>query len=526
MPRFPRLFFCLILWLLAIPQRSPAQQLPSYDRAEALIRHGKADEGIAILRSLLASEPHNLKALNLLGVALTQKRDLAAADREFLRALQLDPKFYPALENLATNEFTLKDYAASEKHFLEAAKFMPDDPAVNSFLGKSTFKRGEYARAAQYLRKSASLFTREPALAVALVQSELETGKDASALERLSQISAQSTPLRAQFQLALALATHNHFAEAIPYFEAVKNQYPDSYDAGFNLAICYVETRQFTRAIDLLLALKSHGYKTAELDNLLAESYHGTGQLQPEIDALREATQLAPEDENNYIDLAALCIDHDGFDLALEVLDVGLRYRPQSDRLVFQRGIAHAMKNEFALAERDFQLASQLAPDKNLSYAGLGVGYMQTGNVAEAIRTLRERIKEKPADATLQYLLGKALIRSGASSGDAEFAEVRRAFEASIELSPSFVPSKVELAKIDLLENRVDEAVSLLETARSLDPEDNAAWSQLAIAYRRQGKLDEAKEALVTLSKLNAEQRAKATTGRVRLVKQDPAPSP
>jgi len=270
MPRFPRLFFCLILWLLAIPQRSPAQQLPSYDRAEALIRHGKADEGIAILRSLLASEPHNLKALNLLGVALTQKRDLAAADREFLRALQLDPKFYPALENLATNEFTLKDYAASEKHFLEAAKFTPDDPAVNSFLGKITFKRGEYARAAQYLRKSASLFTREPALAVALVQSELETGKDASALERLSQISAQSTPLRAQFQLALALATHNHFAEAIPYFEAVKNQYPDSYDAGFNLAICYVETRQFTRAIDLLLALKSHGYKTAELDNLLA----------------------------------------------------------------------------------------------------------------------------------------------------------------------------------------------------------------------------------------------------------------
>ena len=524
MPRLSRLFFCLIL--LATPQRYPAQQVPAYDQAESLIRHGRPDEGIALLKPLLDSDPRNLKALNLLGIALTQKGDLAAANREFLRALQLDPKFYPALENLAANEFTLKDYAASEKHFLEATKFAPDDPAVNSFLGKITFKRGEYARAAQYLRKSESLFTQEPALAVALVQSELETGKDTRALERLSQISTESTPLRAQFQLALVLATHEHFAEAIPYFEAVQKQYPDSYDAGFNLAICYVETKQFSSAIALLLALKSHGHKTAELDNLLAESYRGTGQLQPEVDALREATQLAPEDENNYVDLAALCIDHDAFDLALEVLDVGLRHLPRSDRLVFQRGIAHAMKNEFDLAERDFQLASQLAPDKNLSYAGLGVSYMQTGNVAEAIRTLRERIKAKPADATLQYLLGKALLRSGASSGDAEFAEVRRAFEASIKLSPNFVPSKVELAKIDLLENRVDEAVSLLETARSLDPGDNAAWSQLAIAYRRQGKFEKAKDALATLSKLNSEERVKATTGRVRLVKQDPAPIP
>src|SRR5207245_3707467 len=105
-----------------------------------------------------------------------------------------------------------------------------------------TVKHCEYALAAQYLRKSEALVAQEPALAVALAQSELETGKDASALERLSQINADSTPLRAQFQLALALATHEHFAEAIPYFEAVQKQFPDSYDAGFNLAMCYVET--------------------------------------------------------------------------------------------------------------------------------------------------------------------------------------------------------------------------------------------------------------------------------------------
>ncbi len=512
--------------LLAAAPAAFSQSSPDYSQAETLVRQGRLDEGIAILRPLLASEPRNLKALNLLGIALTQKGDLAAADGEYAKVLEVDPRFYPALSNLAINEFTLKDFVASEKHFQQASALKPDDPVVNSFLGKITFKRGEYARAGQYLRKAESLFPQEPALAVALVESELETGEDARALPRLSQINAQTTPLRAQFQLGLALANHGYFAEAVPYFEAVQKQYPDSYDAAFNLATCLVETKQFLRAIELLSALKSRGHKTAEVDNLLAESYHGTGQLQPEIDALREATQLAPEDENNYIDLAALCIDHDTFDLALEVLNVGLHYRPQSDRLIFQRGIAHAMKNEFDLAERDFQLASQLAPDKNLSYVGLGVSYLQTGNVSEAIHTLRQRIKEKPADATLHYLLGRALIWTGAAPEDPEFAEARRAIETSVKLNPKFVPSLVELAKINLHENRVEEAVPLLETARSLDPNDNPACSQLAIAYRRLGKIDKAKEVLAALAKLNEEQRLKTTSGRVRLVKQDPSPSP
>lgn len=56
-----------------------------------------------------------------------------------------------------------------------------------------------------------------------------------------------------------------------------------------------------------------------------------------------------------------------------------------------------------------------------------------------------------------------------------------------------------------------------------LDRNDNAALSQLAVAYRRQGKPEKAKEALAALAKLDAEERVKATTGRIRLVKQSPA---
>lgn len=529
MANLSRLLGCLTFCVFATVHPAAAQQSENYARAESLIRQGHFDEGIAILKPLLGSEPRNLKALNLLGIALTEKGDLAAANREFKAALQIDPHFNPALQNLAVNEFMQKDLAAAEKHFQEAANSAPNDPTINAFLGRIAFARNDSALASRHLSKAGELLAQDPALTIALIQSDLEIGKDDEALATLSKFDARNAPHRAQFQLALALAQHDHVAQATPLFEAVENKYPDSYDAGFDLAICYVETKQFTRAAGLLLRLKNSGRKTAEMDNLLAEAYEGANQLQPAIDALREATQLAPEDENNYIDLAALCTDHDAFDLGLEVIEVGLHYNPQSDRLVFQRGILHAMKNQFDLADQDFQLASKLSPEKNLSYLGLGISYMQTGNLPEAIRTLRQRVKEKPGDPMLQYLLGEALVRSGVNPGEESFSEAKTALDKAVSLNASFAPSRVILAKLDLRENRVDEAIAQLERALALDATDKAAYSQLALAYRRQGHPEKAAPLLAALAKLNEDARAKESRGRTRLVKQDssaPASSP
>jgi tetratricopeptide (TPR) repeat protein len=522
---FPRAASALALLCYAalpLPATNLGAQVPSeLIQVESLIRAGKSDQAITLLKPILEQTPDDPRARNLLGLALTSQGDLPAANREFAQALKSDPKFYPALQNLAANEYALKDFAASEQHFRAAVEFVPEDPSVNSFVGKLTFKRNDYAEAAKFLRKAAPLFSQEPALAVALIQSELEIGKDDLALSQLQKYDFTTASLRARFQLGIALASHGYEERAIPFFEFVQKQYPDSYDAAFNLALCYVAMKRFIPAIELLTGLKQKGKVTAELDNLLAEAYKGAEQIQPAIDALREATRLDPQDETNYIDLAALCTDHEAYDLGLEIIAVGLHYNPQSDRLIFQRGILHAMMNQFDLADQDFQLAAQLAPDNNLTYAGLSVSYMQIGNLPEAVRTLRERISEKPADSTLLYLLGEALIRAGAAPDAPEFVEAKASLERSIALNPAFVPPKVDLAKLYLRENRVDQAVILLEKARSLDPNEKAIYSQLATAYRRQKKTEQAAAALATLTRLNEDQRERDSHKRIRLVRQD-----
>jgi tetratricopeptide (TPR) repeat protein len=349
--------------------------------------------------------------------------------------------------------------------------------------------------------------SKDPELASELIESELRTQHPTSAQELLKPFSADHFNDRQQFRIGLALAGDALFGDAVPYFQAVSNMHPDSYDSAYNLAVCLVEAKQFPQAIEVLRAAADRGHKTAELDNLLAEAYEGNNQTQEAINMLREATQVAPEDEDNFVDLAALCTNYEAFQIALDVIEVGLHYHQQSDRLIFQRGVVYAMTNKFDKAEQDFQAAARLAPQKNLSYVGMSVSDMQTGNLPKAIQELHERIRRKPNDATLLYLLGEALIRSGAAAGDAEFREARLALEKSVRFNPKFAPAHADLAKLYLKENDLDAAIDHLETARTLDPSDKSAYSQLAVAYRRKGRPQLASTMLAALNRINEDER-------------------
>ena len=500
-----------------------AADAPDYQKAEMLVRQGQWDKGIMLLQSVIRADADNLKAHNLLGIAMTGKGDLARANEQFRRALKIDPQFYPALKNLAINELTLKDAAAAERDFTAALKLAPNDPITHTYLGEIAYGRRDYQKAATHLSTVGQLLLKDPNLTLHLTESFLETHEDERAADLLKRLNEQGLDPEKQFQAGVILARHEHYSQAAPFFQTVSDRFPDSYDAAFNLALCYVQMKRYPSAIEILERLRNRGRKTAELDNLLAEAYEDNKQTQEAINLLREATLLAPEDENNYLDLAALCIDHSAYELGIEVANVGLRYRPGSDRLVFQRGVLYALLNRFDRAEQDFDLASQMVPEKDLAYVGLGLTYMQTSNLPKAVAVLRQRAREKPDDYVLQYLLGEALIRLGVNPGEPSLAEARAALEKSVRLYDGFSRSHIDLAKIYLKENRVDEAIKHLEKARRLNTNEKAVYSQRATAYRREGRTEEAAAMLAVVKKLNDEEREHSYRELVRIVKEGSA---
>ena len=312
-----------------------------------------------------------------------------------------------------------------------------------------------------------------------------------------------------ELQTGIALTQEGRFSEAIPHFLAAQGHVSDEYAEDFNLALCYVGTEQFRRAIQALGTLKADGHDTAAVNNLLAQAYIGTGQNKEAFSVFQQAVKQNPDDEKLYMFVAEECMDRQSYDLGLDVLNIGLQHLPNSSRLHYERGVFFSFENQPDPATADFDLASKLSPGSDISYMAAGQKALLEGNMPEAIRIAREGIKEGHDNYLLLTIFGKAVVQSGVSPGQPEFEEARTALEKSVAERPNYAVSQAALGELYLTAGRVEDAIAHLETARKLAPADTSVYSHLAIAYRRKGDAEAAKRMLAALAALNQQQAAK-----------------
>jgi tetratricopeptide (TPR) repeat protein len=329
-----------------------------------------------------------------------------------------------------------------------------------------------------------------------------------STAQAASQRSARNPDSQAEEELqkGTALTRTGSFAEAIPHLLAARGRASNDYAASFNLSLCYVATGQPTQAIPILTALRAAGHDNADVNNLLAQAYIGDGQNQKALETLQKASTLAPENEKLYLFVADACMAKQENALGLQVVNLGLRHLPGSARLHYQRGMFLTLLDELDAGKKDFDQARGLAPENDIAFVAATQKAMFEGDVSEAVRTAREGVKKGHHDYTLLTLLGEALLRSGIAPGQPEFAEAREALEKSVGERPNYVGSQLALGKLNLLENRLDDAILHLETARQLSPNNASVYSNLAVAYRRRGDLRQAQDLLEVLAKLNQAQ--------------------
>jgi predicted Zn-dependent protease len=298
--------------------------------------------------------------------------------------------------------------------------------------------------------------------------------------------------------------------QAIPYLTAAFAHDPDSYDAGFDLALACIRAKQYATAIATMHELIGREHDSSELENLLAEAFAANGENGNASDAYSRAIAFDPSDENNYLDFASFCLDHRAFDNGLKVLALGLQAHPDSSRLIFMRGVIEASQDNFDLAENDFQQAARLNPQHDFGTVGLGALYLERGKSADALKVTRAQLRQKPDDPSLLYLLGESLLSSGAEPGQPAFAEAQASLEKAVKLNPALCLPHVSLGSLYLREERYADAANQFEAARVIDPGENSAYSHLAVAYRRLGEPEKAKEVLTSLQALLDQQRSGA----------------
>jgi tetratricopeptide (TPR) repeat protein len=320
---------------------------------------------------------------------------------------------------------------------------------------------------------------------------------------------AGDTQAEPELQKGTALTRSGKFAEAIPHLVASRGKVANNYAADFNLALCYVATAQPKLAIPILTDLRASGHDNADVNNLLAQAYVGESQNEKALDFLRRAAAFNPKNEKLYMFVADACTAKANYALGLQVADLGLSHLPNSAGLHFERAMFLSSLDQFDNAKNDFELARSLALDSDIAFIAASQEAMFEGNLADAVRAARDGISKGQDNFMLFTLLGEALLRSGITPGQPEFEEARQALERAVSQRADYASSQLTLGKLYLMEGRLNDAITHLEDARQLNPGNTAIYSNLATAYRKQGKISQAQDALERLAKLNRAQAEK-----------------
>lgn len=275
------------------------------------------------------------------------------------------------------------------------------------------------------------------------------------------------------------------------------------------------------KVIDLLRKATSRPNASGLLWARLGLAYSMAGKKAEAIEANRQAIKRMPDSLSGYQYLAQIHLQGGQIEEGLKVLDQAAR-QPKPDAFFLidlgetyvAFGHAGSMDTVRARAMDAFKRASSLNPTNVMLLQRLADGFSALGETDQAIKTyedlakrlptlaavrdklvelymrkqdrtnavvhLRVLVKESPADARTQYLLGSILFE------DKQPKEAVDAFRRTILLSPNFEPAYYDLAAAQMNAEHPGDALETLDKARKKFQSSFVGEYYTALAYSRQ----------------------------------------
>jgi tetratricopeptide (TPR) repeat protein len=203
-----------------------------------------------------------------------------------------------------------------------------------------------------------------------------------------------------------------------------------------------------------------------------------------------------PTNPRAYMMLGAQFLYQENYEKAQEMFDKAVQFGPRRSHAYVLRGYLNSRLNRNEEAEADFGVAIKLDPRDPYGHFYRGELYRKTGDNDKALDDYRLALKFQPfyADA----YLGTAMAYLGKE-------EIKKATEACsklLEIDPNDRRGYDCLNTLLMEQNRVAEAIRLLETGVNRMPKDNGLWYDLGLAYQKNGNYLQASKAFDTAARV------------------------
>lgn len=476
-----QLCFFLLVCTLSIAQ--PASDEPS--RIASAIRTGDYTRALQLLSPALRRSPGDAQLWTMQGVAYDRQGNKKEALTAFEHALKIAPNAVPALQGAVQILFDSGDRRAIP-WLQRLLSLRPHDTTSHGMLAVLEYQQGDCGKALPHFEKAASLFQDQVealhAYAICLVRSK-QPDKAAGILKH-------TVELKRDDPRELRL-----------------------------LASVQLMAQEPSESLVTLKPLLDANVQDVEVLELASAAYEGVHETDNAVDALRRAILLEPTNTSLYGDFAALSVAHQSFQVGINVLNDGLALQPQSAELYFARGMLYAQLSNYDKAQADFETAYRLDPKQSLTTAAQSMLAVQQSDLDGALRTVEQKLAQRPNDAALLYLKADILIQQGAENGSPKFQTALRSAQRSVTLNPRLAAAHAVLGRLYLQSEDYPKAVIECRKALEWNSKDQATLYRLIQALRKTEHHGEVPELMKQLAQLHEESlRDEKERSRYRLV--------
>ena len=447
------------------------------------------DGVIEAASQLSAKRPKSPVPYNYLGAAYLGKQDVDKAREQFEKAIALNPKYTPALLNLAGMERTLGHKEAAKKGFEGVLKIQKDNPQALVALAEMAAADNDTGKTLELLERArvGNPTSLQPRLLLARYYLHNQDSANALALTKeavdLNLRSAEALKLRGQ-----ALLVAGKYQDAAEVYRTLMKYHPGLADGPYNLAILDIRQGKKSEARKLLEGILQRHKNHLLALSALAKLDFAEGHEDKALAGVAYIREIAPKRPDGDVLMAQFKLAQKKPDEAAVAFRQALKKAPSSTLVIsLYQALMRASKKEAAVAALQNWLATH-ADDMRVRLV-LANHYQVHEQNPQAITEYQRVLKTLPDNALALNNLAWLYFKTGNDQALKLAEQAHKQVPESPQVSDT-------LAWIQLQNGQADKAVKLLkETARKAPKNPDIAY-HYAVALERTGKQGEARALL------------------------------
>jgi len=410
------------------------------------------DKALANFQSAVSKNPKNIEALMMIGTLSEKKRDFTGARDAYEKLLILNPRFSPALNNLAylySENFNQMDRA--QELARKAKDLLPHEPHTADTLGWILYRQQQYPWALTQLQESAGKLPDSAEIQYHLGMTHYMLGNESSAREALER----------------ALQLEKDFAGADEARLALSILDFDLRSAGPG-GIAKLEKTASDRPGDPVLLGK------------LASAYAANGTPEKAIETYQNVLQKNPNNLAVTMALVRTYASRHETAKAFDLAKAARKIAPDDPTVAFALGRLAYESRDYTWAASLLAEASQKMPGDIEALYAVGEAAYAVGKVADAESAMRQVAEAQPAGARSEsarhFLTMNTLASNPEPGGVAQI-------EQTLKITPDYVPALMVRAVFQVQRGGVTAAKATYEKVLTIFPGFAPAKKQLAIFY-------------------------------------------